>query len=146
MRTEAARDAWDERYSTHEYVWNVDVNQFVEAHLTDLDPGTAVDLAAGERVMDPYTINVFQGERAEEGRGMLRWDPTSRTWEEVPTIVDAVAGWLTDPSVNRACTASARSPLRARGRLRSWRTIRTRSRHRAARARRSNMKSPFPVP
>ena len=48
MRTEAAREAWDERYSAREYVWTVDVNQFVEAHLTDLDPGTAIDLAAGE--------------------------------------------------------------------------------------------------
>lgn len=41
-------EAWDERYATREYVWKVSVNQFVEAHLSDLIPGTAVDLAAGE--------------------------------------------------------------------------------------------------
>ncbi|MCP3990403.1 MAG: class I SAM-dependent methyltransferase [Actinomycetia bacterium] len=48
MQTETARQAWDERYSAREYVWTVEVNQFVEAHLADLEPGTAIDLAAGE--------------------------------------------------------------------------------------------------
>jgi SAM-dependent methyltransferase len=48
MRTEAAREAWDERYASRDYVWTVTVNQFVETHLADLEPGTAVDLAAGE--------------------------------------------------------------------------------------------------
>jgi SAM-dependent methyltransferase len=40
--------SWDERYATKEYVWKVTVNQFVEKHLSDLEPGTAIDLAAGE--------------------------------------------------------------------------------------------------
>lgn len=39
---------WDERYATKEYVWAVEPNQFVKAHLSDLVPGTAIDLAAGE--------------------------------------------------------------------------------------------------
>ena len=39
---------WDERYSTSELVWTGRANQFVEAHLADLDPGTAIDLGAGE--------------------------------------------------------------------------------------------------
>jgi SAM-dependent methyltransferase len=39
---------WDERYAAKEYVWTVTVNQFVEANLAALPPGTAVDLAAGE--------------------------------------------------------------------------------------------------
>jgi len=39
---------WDERYSTSELIWTGRANQFVEAHLADLDPGTAVDLGAGE--------------------------------------------------------------------------------------------------
>jgi len=39
---------WDERYSTSELIWTGRANQFVEANLGDLAPGTAVDLAAGE--------------------------------------------------------------------------------------------------
>ena len=39
---------WDERYSTSELIWTGRANQFVEAHLTDLEPGTAIDLGAGE--------------------------------------------------------------------------------------------------
>ena len=39
---------WDERYSTRELIWTGRANQFVEAHLADLGPGTAIDLGAGE--------------------------------------------------------------------------------------------------
>ncbi len=41
-------DGWDQRYADSEYVWTVKVNQFVEEHLAGLEPGTAIDLAAGE--------------------------------------------------------------------------------------------------
>ncbi len=39
---------WDQRYATSELIWSGRANQFVEAHLADLDPGTAIDLGAGE--------------------------------------------------------------------------------------------------
>ncbi len=39
---------WDAQYSTKEYVWATAPNQFVETHLSDLAPGTAIDLGAGE--------------------------------------------------------------------------------------------------
>ncbi len=39
---------WDDRYSTSELIWTGRANQFVEANLSDLEPGTAVDLGAGE--------------------------------------------------------------------------------------------------
>jgi len=39
---------WDERYSTSELIWTGRANQFVERHLADLSPGSAVDLGAGE--------------------------------------------------------------------------------------------------
>jgi 2-polyprenyl-3-methyl-5-hydroxy-6-metoxy-1,4-benzoquinol methylase len=39
---------WDERYSTSELIWTGQANQFVERHLADLPPGTAIDLGAGE--------------------------------------------------------------------------------------------------
>ena len=38
-------EQWDERYSTSELIWTGQANQFVEAHL---EPGTAIDLGAGE--------------------------------------------------------------------------------------------------
>ncbi len=41
-------DGWDQRYADSDYVWTVKVNQFVEEHLAGLEPGTAIDLAAGE--------------------------------------------------------------------------------------------------
>ena len=43
-----AIDRWDERYAGHDYLWDVGPNQFVERHLVDLEPDTAIDLAAGE--------------------------------------------------------------------------------------------------
>ena len=41
-------EAWDERYAATELVWSAEPNQFVAAECTDLSPGRAVDLAAGE--------------------------------------------------------------------------------------------------
>ena len=41
-------EAWNQRYRESELVWSATPNQFVEAELTDLSPGRAVDLAAGE--------------------------------------------------------------------------------------------------
>ena len=39
---------WDQRYSTSELIWTGKANQFVDAYLGELEPGTAIDLAAGE--------------------------------------------------------------------------------------------------
>jgi SAM-dependent methyltransferase len=39
---------WDDRYSTSELIWTGQANQFVEANLTEVEPGTAIDLGAGE--------------------------------------------------------------------------------------------------
>lgn len=39
---------WNERYSTSDLIWTGRANQFVEAHLAQLEPGTAIDLGAGE--------------------------------------------------------------------------------------------------
>ncbi|MGA9746342.1 MAG: class I SAM-dependent methyltransferase [Nocardioides sp.] len=39
---------WDERYAASELVWSAGPNQFVEAELSGLAPGRALDLAAGE--------------------------------------------------------------------------------------------------
>ena len=47
-QAEASVEKWDERYAGREYVWDVQPNVFVERHVSDLEPGTAIDLAAGE--------------------------------------------------------------------------------------------------
>ncbi|MDH4169414.1 MAG: class I SAM-dependent methyltransferase [Acidimicrobiia bacterium] len=39
---------WDTRYRAEELVWSAEPNQFVAAHLGELAPGRALDLAAGE--------------------------------------------------------------------------------------------------
>ncbi len=41
-------DAWNERYATTDFVWSVEPNVFVEGHCRSLEPGDAIDLAAGE--------------------------------------------------------------------------------------------------
>lgn len=40
--------AWDERYTAAELVWSDSPNRFVEEETSDLPPGRALDLAAGE--------------------------------------------------------------------------------------------------
>lgn len=39
---------WDERYAAGELVWSAAPNQFVEAELSDVAPGRALDVACGE--------------------------------------------------------------------------------------------------
>ena len=41
-------EEWNERYAESELVWSAGPNRFVEAELADLEPGRALDLAAGE--------------------------------------------------------------------------------------------------
>lgn len=39
---------WNARYDTDELIWHAEPNRFVRAELTDLPPGTGLDLACGE--------------------------------------------------------------------------------------------------
>ncbi|MGI9603571.1 MAG: class I SAM-dependent methyltransferase [Acidimicrobiales bacterium] len=39
---------WDNRYRAEELVWSAEPNQFVAQHLSELAPGAAIDMAAGE--------------------------------------------------------------------------------------------------
>jgi SAM-dependent methyltransferase len=41
-------EGWNERYRASELVWSAGPNQFVEAELGGLSPGSALDLACGE--------------------------------------------------------------------------------------------------
>ena len=40
--------AWDARYAAQELVWSAEPNRFVVEELSDLPPGRALDVAAGE--------------------------------------------------------------------------------------------------
>lgn len=42
------RDDWDRRYAEKELVWSAEPNQFLVEEISDLAPGRAIDLAAGE--------------------------------------------------------------------------------------------------
>ncbi len=42
------RHAWDDRYRDREWLWTVDANRFVVQEVTGMEPGRALDLAAGE--------------------------------------------------------------------------------------------------
>ena len=42
------RHAWDERYGTSDLVWSATPNQFLEAEVTGLASGRALDVACGE--------------------------------------------------------------------------------------------------
>lgn len=41
-------DGWNERYAASDRVWSTGPNEFVAAVCADLEPGRAIDLAAGE--------------------------------------------------------------------------------------------------
>lgn len=42
------REGWNRRYETAELVWSAEPNQFLVAETASLEPGTALDLGAGE--------------------------------------------------------------------------------------------------
>lgn len=47
-RGHRGRDYWNERYRQKEYVWTVEPNRFLAEAVAGLEPGRALDLAAGE--------------------------------------------------------------------------------------------------
>jgi SAM-dependent methyltransferase len=76
--------AWDERYAGAELVWTAEANRFLVAEATDLAPGRAVDLAAGEcrnavwlaeqgwdvDAVDFSAVGLEKGTRLAEHRGV----------------------------------------------------------------------------
>jgi SAM-dependent methyltransferase len=102
--------AWDERYAGSELVWSATPNQFVAAEVTDLSPGRALDLAAGEgrnaiwlarRGWDVTAVD-FSLAGLDKGRALLERQEDGRdlhvdwvhhdvlTWEPGPVPYDLV--------------------------------------------------------
>jgi SAM-dependent methyltransferase len=90
--------AWDERYAGAELVWTAEANRFLVAEVTDLEPGRAADLAAGEcrnavwlaergwdvDAIDFSAVGLEKGVRLAEHRGV---------GDRVHPVVADLAGW-----------------------------------------------------
>lgn len=98
--------AWDQRYAEAGLVWSVTPNRFVEAECADLQPGRALDLAAGEgrnaiwlarvgwqvTAVDFSAVGLDKGRRLAEEAGVngVRWvqaDATTYVADEPMDLV-----------------------------------------------------------
>ena len=128
--------AWDERYAASGLVWSAGPNQFVAAECADLQPGHAVDLAAGEgrnalwlagrgwqvTAVDFSRAGLEKGRRAASALqhgDRVRWvcaDVT--TWEPDAPVDLVVVAYLQVPADARsAVVARAVRALRPGGTL-----------------------------
>lgn len=108
------REGWNRRYETAEYIWQADPNQFVAEHLGDLEPGEAIDLAAGEgrnaiwlaergwkvTAVDFSDVGLAKASRLAGDRGVgietIAADVT--TWEPTSPVDLVVLAYLQLPS------------------------------------------------
>jgi SAM-dependent methyltransferase len=113
--------AWDARYAASDLVWSAEPNRFVEAELTDLPPGRALDLAAGEgrnaiwlarrgwdvTAVDYSQVGLDKGRRLA-GDTAVRWvcaDAT--TWDERAAYDLTVMAYLQVPAADRRAAVRA---------------------------------------
>ncbi|MGY2701982.1 class I SAM-dependent methyltransferase [Nocardioides sp. HB32] len=100
--------AWDERYAASDLVWSAEPNVFVASELADLEPGRALDLAAGEgrnaiwlaRRGWEVTAADFSQVALDKGRRLagetpVRWVRADATrWDEPAAYDLAVVAYL----------------------------------------------------
>ena len=127
-------DDWDARYSTGEYIWNAGPNRFVADHLADLEPGTAIDLAAGEgrnavwlaergweaTAVDFSAVALDKAERLATDRGVVVQTVLAdvTTWEPTAAVDLVVIAYLQLPvDQHVAVLERARTWLRPGGTL-----------------------------
>lgn len=119
---------WNERYSAKDRVWSATPNRDVEAILSPLDPGTAVDLGAGEgrhaiwlasrgwqvTAVDYAAAGLARGQReaAEQGlREHIAWEGADvTTWEPTQTFDLVLIAFLHIPEDVFARAASWLNP------------------------------------
>jgi SAM-dependent methyltransferase len=108
---------WDDRYSTSELIWTGRANQFVEANLADLDPGTAIDLGAGEgrnavwlaargwsvTAVDFSQVGLDKAERlaAEHRVEITTVSADATTWQPAAPVDLVVVSYLQLPSAQQ---------------------------------------------
>jgi SAM-dependent methyltransferase len=108
-------EAWDERYAASDLVWSREPNQYVAGECADLEPGRAVDLAAGEgrnaiwlasRGWQVTAVD-FSGVALDKGRlldpeGRVTWERADATSWTSPEPLDlAVLAYLQLPATQR---------------------------------------------
>ena len=113
--------AWNARYAASDLVWSAEPNRFVEAELTDLPPGRALDLAAGEgrnaiwlarrgwevTAVDYSQVGIDKGRRLA-GDTDVHWvcaDAT--TWDERAAYDLTVIAYLQVPAADRRAAVRA---------------------------------------
>jgi SAM-dependent methyltransferase len=117
MTTDEIREGWDRRYAGQDYVWKVEPNQFVLAHLADLAPGRAVDLGAGEgrnavwlatkgwqvTAVDISPVGLEKGARlaAEHGAPVDFVEGDVISWEPAEPVDLVVISYLQIPTPER---------------------------------------------
>lgn len=123
-------EGWNQRYRESDLVWSAGPNQFVEAEVSDLPPGRAVDLAAGEgrnaiwlaRRGWQVTAVDFAQAGLEKGRTLaqdldISWvcaDAT--TWAEPASYDLCVIAYLQlEPAARRAAHRNGYASLRVGG-------------------------------
>ena len=102
----ADQRGWDERYGSSELVWGAGPNRFLVEEVTDLPPGTALDVACGEgrnaiwlasigwRVVgvDFSPVGLEKARRLSTQRGVsVEWVQGDLTTWESPSWYDLVA-------------------------------------------------------
>ena len=112
---------WDERYAASELVWSAEPNVFVAAELADLEPGRALDLAAGEgrnaiwlarrgwtvTAADFSQVALDKGKRVA-GDTEVRWVCADATQWDEPSAYDlVVVAYLQLPAGERRAALRA---------------------------------------
>lgn len=122
--------AWNARYAASDRVWSAGPNQFVEAELATLAPGTALDVAAGEgrnalwlaergwrvTAADYSDVAIERG-RSHDPEGRVDWVVADVTSDPLPDGLDlALISYLQLPSAEmRAVWPRVASTLRSGG-------------------------------
>lgn len=93
---------WDERYATSELVWSVEPNRFVVDQLSELPPGRAIDVAAGEGRNSLWLAErgwqVDAVEFSSVGLDKLRALADARGVEVNPVLADVTEGMPLEPA------------------------------------------------
>jgi SAM-dependent methyltransferase len=135
-RSERPFDAayWDQRYRSHDTVWGIAPNRWVEQQLAELSPGRALDLACGEgrnaiwlasrgwsvTAVDFSAVAINKGRAAAEHAGVeIDWRVADvRSYSAAETVDLALICYLQVPaSERRAVIRAAANALTPGGTL-----------------------------